>query len=723
MTTYLTNCLAILLVLFISACGSGSSPKLLEATQGEQVGDIPVVNQVVPTEDALRKSLVDQLEQLGIDPNHIVSSAPTVGSEVIDLSAVPIDPDGPGPDPPTGYLLDWTERLTGDYDMNGEVNLTDITPIVLRWNESPLYDQPFLHMGFASYPMGDPEFGGDVAPGDPPIIGSGAFNWRLARVDGDGNGEINLAEISTIVMHFGEIYSGYRVYRRGPGETVFTVLTDGTNPIFVSRSEANGGLGIDPDWTVRFEYQDMSIAEGSYEYRVVPYNAGLDAEGPPSLPGFDELGAVTAAITADITQGSPPVIVQFDASASTFISGPITMYSWDLDGDGFLEEFTGETPLISREYSIRGAWLASVEVRNEAGDSDVASIVISVTDPPIAQLTVAQEWLEVPLQVTFQASGSYDLDGEISGYEWDMDNDGEFELDTGPLSSRTLEYTEPGEITIGVRVRDNLGATNSTTLTVELLDDFVEQEDNDSFETSMELGGLSIGNAISGITGGIGFDKYDGDNEDWFSFNLSEGGIVTGELEFVHSEANLSLSLFGPDSDSLVAQATSMTDNESLSTPVLVAGTYYLLVSRAEGPGGGSAVYNLSVSISQLIYDEVENNDTPGQAQDLGNIDLGLLPQFIGNLGSGGYDGDDEDWFMFEIGADGSFEISLRFFHEAADLELQLYNEDGTTLIGSSSSVNDIEKLSMDLVAGSYVIRCFKFEGGNANYILSILNG
>ena len=81
--------------------------------------------------------------------------------------------------------LRWTFGGIGDYDQNGEVNLADLTPIVLNY--------------------------GDTGPFDPLSLGH--------VVDGDGNGEINLADITPIVLHFGEVTTGYNVFLRRIGES------------------------------------------------------------------------------------------------------------------------------------------------------------------------------------------------------------------------------------------------------------------------------------------------------------------------------------------------------------------------------------------------------------------------------------------------------------------------------------------------------------------------
>jgi hypothetical protein len=230
-----------------------------------------------------------------------------------------------------------------------------------------------------------------------------------------------------------------------------------------------------------------------------------------------------------------------------------------------------------------------------------------------------------------------------------------------------------------------------------------------------------VGESATDLSGGIGSGLYDGDDQDWFRFELPAGATISAELDFPQTDADLNLGLYGPNQDVLIAQSATHTDNESLSAPALIAGTYYLLVSRAVGPGEAAAEYSLSLAVGELVYDEQEDNDSSGQPQDLGNIDSGLLSRFVGNLGLGGYDGDSEDWFAFSLGVSATYRVNLQFFHDAADLEMQLYSGDGATLLGAASTVSDNETIKVDLAAGDYLLRCFWFEGGSANYSLSIL--
>jgi trimeric autotransporter adhesin len=65
--------------------------------------------------------------------------------------------------------------------------------------------------------------------------------------------------------------------------------------------------------------------------------------------------------------------------------------------------------------------------------------------------------------VTLDASGSTDPDGTIARYEWDLDNNGTYEIDGGATATRTATFATVGTVTVGLRVTDNNGAPATTT--------------------------------------------------------------------------------------------------------------------------------------------------------------------------------------------------------------------------------------------------------------------
>ena len=85
--------------------------------------------------------------------------------------------------------------------------------------------------------------------------------------------------------------------------------------------------------------------------------------------------------------------------------------------------------------------------------------------PPTAVATAAPQSGNLPLQVSFHADESSDPDpGEVLGYTWDLDDDGQ--LDDSTSVSPSFTYTSPGVYTVTLRVTDSSGAFDEDTVTI-----------------------------------------------------------------------------------------------------------------------------------------------------------------------------------------------------------------------------------------------------------------
>jgi PKD domain-containing protein len=72
--------------------------------------------------------------------------------------------------------------------------------------------------------------------------------------------------------------------------------------------------------------------------------------------------------------------------------------------------------------------------------------------------------------VAFSATASAYPDGEIGSYRWDLDGDGRFETDTGPLPQVTRTYDAPVRIDVRVRIVGLDGATDDAIRPLSVLD-------------------------------------------------------------------------------------------------------------------------------------------------------------------------------------------------------------------------------------------------------------
>jgi glucose/arabinose dehydrogenase len=86
---------------------------------------------------------------------------------------------------------------------------------------------------------------------------------------------------------------------------------------------------------------------------------------------------------------------------------------------------------------------------------------------PVAVATFQNVTTGFPLTVNFDGRGSYDPDGSVLTYAWDLDNDGAFDDSTS--ATPTVTYTTPADITARLRVADSGGLTGTTSIIVNVL--------------------------------------------------------------------------------------------------------------------------------------------------------------------------------------------------------------------------------------------------------------
>jgi parallel beta-helix repeat protein len=91
--------------------------------------------------------------------------------------------------------------------------------------------------------------------------------------------------------------------------------------------------------------------------------------------------------------------------------------------------------------------------------------------PPVACFTYSPENPAVNETIIFNASISYDPDGNITSYEWEF-GDGDVANATGTGTGEIVEhsYSSPGNYTVNLTVTDNEGAINSTSKTVRVVE-------------------------------------------------------------------------------------------------------------------------------------------------------------------------------------------------------------------------------------------------------------
>lgn len=132
-------------------------------------------------------------------------------------------------------------------------------------------------------------------------------------------------------------------------------------------------------------------------------------------------------------------------SQTTIYTDLVTSHSVDIAG---LFGFT------TYDFRIR-----SMDTFYNEGVSANQTFATSNTAPSVSALSVSPTSGTTPFYVDFTATAT-DSDGYITKYEWDLDGDGAYEVDTGVVASTSYAYSSVGIYDTRLRVTDNGGATS-----------------------------------------------------------------------------------------------------------------------------------------------------------------------------------------------------------------------------------------------------------------------
>ena len=233
-----------------------------------------------------------------------------------------------------------------------------------------------------------------------------------------------------------------------------------------------------------------------------------------------------------------------------------------------------------------------------------------------------------------------------------------------------------------------------------------EVEDNDSPVEANPLPGLDF----TGFTGSLGPGGYDGDDTDYFKLTVAQRTPVRVRMTLDSGTGDLGLQVLGTDGTTVLGSSNTAGDEEAVICELPNAGTYYV---RCQAHSGYS---DYTLTASELDYDEVEDNDSTGEATALPSLDFA---DFTASLGPGGYDGDDEDYFKLIVTEPTLVEVTMTPGSATGDLELQVLDTDGTTLLDSASTAGDEASVMCALAgAGNYFVRCIA-HSGYSDYTLS----
>lgn len=171
----------------------------------------------------------------------------------------------------------------------------------------------------------------------------------------------------------------------------------------------------------------------------------------------------TATLTASPSTGPTPLLVHFDGSRSSD-DGRIIEYAWDY-GDGGSES-SSRLYATDHRYERPGQYTATLTVVDDDGHAHAESRTIVVENRlPLPSCRLSSDAPVVGERVQFDASGSFDLDGDLIDFRWEF---GDGETARGTRVSHV--YNEETVCIMRLTVEDDTGGTASIehTMTVHL---------------------------------------------------------------------------------------------------------------------------------------------------------------------------------------------------------------------------------------------------------------
>jgi glucose/arabinose dehydrogenase len=282
----------------------------------------------------------------------------------------------------------------------------DASGVLSSANRNPAFDQQDLCQDL---------YAGAIPPGIAPVAPFWAFDHTnpITPNDACASGGYAITGMAfNTGTHYPAPYPGALFFADSSRQCIWAMFPDAAGlpdranvAPFVSLSPGPPvDLQLGPDG--RLHYVDVS---GGRVFRI----DWFPANQPP-----------VAALLASPQSGPAPLLVQFDATASSDAEdGANLSFDWDLDGDGVFGDAGGPQP--SRIYPQRQSLLVRVRVSDAQGAHDDASVVVSVgNSAPVVSLTDPAPDLSwsVGEFVAFAGSATDPEDGPLppASLRWDL---------------------------------------------------------------------------------------------------------------------------------------------------------------------------------------------------------------------------------------------------------------------------------------------------------------
>jgi len=250
-----------------------------------------------------------------------------------------------------------------------------------------------------------------------------------------------------------------------------------TNPAVNGWVQFNGSASTDPDGSIAsyaWNFGDGSTDSGSTVWHrfTLPgtYTVTLtvsDNDGAhDSISQTIVVGGATNLLPNAAFSFTPPAPgigewIRFDGRSSSDADGTITTYAWSF-GDG-TPSAVGS--VVYHQFPGAGSYIVSLTVTDNGGATDTTTQSLAIgqsQQSPVAAFSYSPLSPVVGEPVLFNGQASYDPDGVIATYAWDLDGNGVDDI-TGPNPIVQIVYQNVGAALVRLTVTDNSGLSATTT--------------------------------------------------------------------------------------------------------------------------------------------------------------------------------------------------------------------------------------------------------------------
>lgn len=306
---------------------------------------------------------------------------------------------------------------------------------------------------------------------------------------------------------------------------------------------------------------------------IVTDDFGLNDTSTAEVTVSPALRSPVALFSENATTVLTGEVIHFNASESYDPDGIIESYEWDF-GDGT----TASGVTADHLYDEDGTYTVTLTVKDDDGLTGSDSAVKVVENRgPVAAFTQSVETVDTGETTTFDASESYDPDGNIVSYEWNF-GDGAIVTETDPITTHV--YEDDGSYSLTLTVTDDDGAQDLTSTTKTVLN----REPTASFiqnATAVNLGEAINFNASDSYDPDGSIIKYFWD----FGYGTNETGKI---VDHAFTEAgNFTVTLTVTDDDG----ATSSDTVKIMVSALIIPWALYAAVALGLAAAAATVVY------------------------------------------------------------------------------------------------------------------------------------